>query len=490
MPSGLIVVIFPDSGERYLSTPLYAVQAKIKMQLLNVLGRSKQSFAPVNSDRVGIYTCGPTAAGPLRLGELRRFVFADLLSRYFEQRGLSVNHVVDINDLDDNTVAAAESAKTELSVHVRNNLERMQQELSSLGVRPPDHSPLASEHVEAMVELGEKLARKGYAYERLRSLYFDISRLDEYGRLSGIDVNKIRVGATVDLEAYEKQNPRDFTIFRRCRLSDLKRGFFTKTQWGNVRPSWHIKSAAMSMAHLGTPFDIHISSRELMFPHHENENAIACALNGRPLANYWLMCDGVAVENTKTENDADAATLSTLLETGFNHRELRFWLLSTHYRKPLLYSGQRLIDCRRALNRLDQCIRSLQQVHPRENAVEVDQLVYDLRYGFYESMDDDFNISRALAAVFRVVRKVNGLLAEGAIDRPGATSLLEAFTAVDAVIQVMGFDRHDADPEIRGLIAARRQARQDKDWTLADRLRDELLALGVTVRDDKIEDKG
>jgi cysteinyl-tRNA synthetase len=488
MSTGLIVVILPDSGERYLSTPLYAVQAKINMQLLNVLGRSKQSFNPVNSDRIGIYTCGPTAAGPLQLGELRRFVFADLLNRYFEQRGFGANHVVDINDLDDNTVAAAESAHTDLGVHVKNNLARIRQDLSQLGVKPADHTPLASEHVEAMVALAEELTRKGYAYERLRSLYFDISRLDEYGRLSGIDVEKIKVGATVDLEAYEKQNPRDFTIFRRCRLSDLKRGLFTKTQWGNVRPSWHIKSAAMSMAYLGAPFDIHISSRELMFPHHENENAIACAVNGRPLANYWLMCDGVAVEDMKTGRDSDTVTLSSLLQSGFSRRELRFWLLSTHYRKSLLYSEERLIDCRRALSRLDRCIRSLQQVNHGKNASDVDQLAYDLRYGFYECMDDDFNISRALAAVYRVVRKVNGLLAEGAIGRSGATSLLEAFIAVDAVIQVMGFDRHDADPKIRNLIAARQQARQDRNWKLADRLRDELLALGVTVRDDKISD--
>ena len=487
LSEGIVVVILPDSGERYLSTPLYAVQAKVNLQLLNVLGRRKQAFASVNSDKIGIYTCGPTAAGPLQLGELRRFVFADLLNRFFEYRGFDINHVMDINDLDDNTVEAAESANADLAVHVKGNLKVIQQDLQTLGVKPADHSPMASEYIDDMVQLAEKLTQKGYAYERLRSLYFDISRMADYGCLSNIDVNKIRVGATVDLEAYEKQNPRDFTLFRRCRLSDLKRGFFTKTQWGNVRPSWHIKSAAMSMACLGMPFDIHISSRELMFPHHENENAIAMAVSSKPLANFWLMCDGVLEENPKKGIDTGAVTLSALLENGFSSRELRFWLLSTHYRKALLYSDQRLIACRRGLSRLDQCIKSLKQVRQRQNTADVDQLVYDLRYGFYESMDDDLNIARALAAVFRVVRKVNALLAEGSIGRPGAISLLEAFREVDTVVQVMDFGQAGADPRVQELIAKRDRARQDRDWELADRLRDQLLSMGVTVQDGKVD---
>ena len=486
LSSGVIVVILPDSGERYLSTPLYAVQAKVKLNLLNVLGRRKQAFTTEKSDSIGIYTCGPTAAGPLQLGELRRFVFTDLLNRYFEYRGFSVNHVVDINDLDDNTVEAAELASKDLATLVKDNLKCIQNDLVALDVKPADHSPMASEHIETMVQLAEKLTQKGYAYERLRSLYFDISRLADYGCLSGIDVDKIKVGATVDLDAYEKQNPRDFTIFRRCRLSDLKRGLFTKTRWGNVRPSWHIKSAAMSMAYLGSPFDIHISSRELMFPHHENENAIAMAASDKPLANYWLMCDGVTLEDTKATAEADIITLSSLLEAGYSSRELRYWLLSTHYRKVLMYSDQRLNDCRRALTRLNQCIQSLKQVRQGQDTADVDQLAYDLRYGFYESIDDDLNISKALAAVFRVVRKINGLLAEGAIGKTGANLLLEAFAAVDAVIQVMDLDSPEADARVQELMATREQARREKNWELADRLRGELVSMGVTVQDNKL----
>ena len=486
LTSGVIVVILPDGGERYLSTPLYAVQEKVELNLLNALGRRKQAFSCPDGDRIGIYTCGPTAQGPLRLDELRRFVFADLLHRYLEFRGFNVNHVMDINDLDDKTLEAAEAAGCDLGEFVNANLERIRNDLETLGVKPVDHNPRASEHIGSMVQIAEKLASKGYAYERLRSLYFDIARMPGYGCLSGVDVDKIRVGATVDLEAYDKHNPRDFAIFKRCRLSDLKKGLFTKTQWGNVRPSWHIKSAAMAMTHLGAPFDLHVSSRELIFPHHENENAIAAAVSGKPLAKFWLMCDGVIADGKKAEDAAETSQLNSLLAAGFNHRVLRYWLLSTHYRKSLLYSGERLIDCRRALGRLDRCIGSLKQVHRAENTCEVDQLVYDLRYGFTESMSDDLNISKALAAVFRVVRQANALLAQDRIGKPGATALLEAFRAVDAVIGVLDFDDAVPAPAVQKLLSVRRHARLDGNWQMADQLRAELEALGISIQDQKI----
>ena len=167
------------------------------------------------------------------------------------------------------------------------------QDLALLRIRAADHYAHSRDHVEDMLALARKLADKGVAYEKLRSLYFDLSRAPGYGRLSGIDIAKVKVGATVDLSDYEKQNPRDFALFRRCRLSELKRGAFIKSEWGNVRPSWHLQTAAVAMKHLGEGFDIHVSSHDLVFPHHENENAIAEALFGKPLARCWLQSEQV-----------------------------------------------------------------------------------------------------------------------------------------------------------------------------------------------------
>ncbi|MFO7554049.1 MAG: cysteine synthase, partial [Desulfobacterales bacterium] len=293
LADGTLVVIFPDGGERYLSTTLFAVREKIGLKLFNTISRSKETFEPILPGKVTMYSCGPTAHARLHMGECRRFVFSDLLCRYLEFRGYDVTHIMNITDLDDKTIAGSEKAGMNLTQFTEKHIASFKEDLKALNIKPASNYPKASEHVHDMVSLAEKLMKKGVAYEKLRSLYFDISRFPDYGKLSGVDINKIKLGATVDLDEYEKDNPRDFTLFKRSRLSELKRGIFTKTEWGNVRPSWHIQCTAMAMRYLGETYDIHTSTRELVFPHHENEIAIAGALTGKPLARFWIHCDRV-----------------------------------------------------------------------------------------------------------------------------------------------------------------------------------------------------
>jgi cysteinyl-tRNA synthetase len=325
MAAGTLVVLFPDNGERYLSTSLFAVREAVTLKLFNSMSRKKEAFEPQTPGKVNIYSCGPTAHTRIHLGELRRIVFADLLCRYLESRGYAVNHLTDINDLDDKAIRGSEKAGVDLKEFTEANISRFKEDLTVLGLIPASSYAQASEHVDDMVVLAENLVKKGVAYEKLRSLYFDISRLDNYGKLSGIDVNKIKVGATVDLDDYEKQNPRDFTLFKRSKLSELKRGIFTKTPWGNVRPSWHIKSAAMSMKYLGECFDIHTSSREMVFPHHENENAIAVAVTGKSLAKFWVHCDRVLIDGKKLDEKSAGLTIADLMNMGYSGRVIRFW---------------------------------------------------------------------------------------------------------------------------------------------------------------------
>jgi cysteinyl-tRNA synthetase len=362
MAAGTLVVLFPDNGERYLSTSLFAVREAVTLKLFNSLSRKKEVFEPRTPGKVNVYSCGPTAHTRIHLGELRRIVFADLLCRYLESRGYAVNHLTDINDLDDKAIRGSEKADVDLKEFTEANISQFKEDLSVLGLIPANSYVQASEHVDDMVALGEQLVAKGVAYEKLRSLYFDISRLDDYGQLSGIDINKIKVGATVDLDNYEKQNPRDFTLFKRSKLSELKRGIFVKTPWGSVRPSWHIKSAAMSMKYLGECFDIHTSSRELVFPHHENENAIAVAITGKPLAKFWVHCDRVLIDGKKMDERSAGLTIADLMNMGYSGRIIRFWLLSSHYRKPISFSKDRLDDAKRALERLDRCVCNLRCV--------------------------------------------------------------------------------------------------------------------------------
>jgi cysteinyl-tRNA synthetase len=476
MADGILVVILPDGGERYLSTPLFAVQEAVDLCLYNLLGRTREKWEPLKAGRTTVYTCGPRLQRPLQLAEARRFVLADLLCRYLRWRGLAVKQAIDIMDLEEAGGAAGEEVLPE--TESRQRLDAFLQDLSLLRIRPPDHLPRSRDHVADMTALGRKLADKGLAYEKLRSLYFDLSRVSGYGRLSGVDTAKVRVGATVDLDDYEKQNPRDFALFRRCRLSELKRGAFVRSEWGNVRPSWHVQTTAMAVKHLGDCFDLHVSSRELVFPHHENENAIAQALFGRPLANGWVHAERVTGE---------APALAELTAQGFSGRELRTWLLSVHYRKPLAYSAGRLEDARRSLQRLDRCVQSLLRIRNGRPAPDLDQLMYDLRQGVRRAFDDDLNLPGALAALFLGVKRINAWVADGRMDAQGAGRLLALLRDLDAVLAIFDFNEAgEASAEIHRLIEARRRARAERDWAQADRIRDELLGRGIRVQDTKI----
>jgi cysteinyl-tRNA synthetase len=489
LDSGTIVVILPDGGERYLSTPLFVVKEKVDLKLFNTMSRSKEPFEPAVSGKVSIYTCGPTAHAPIHLGEMRRFVVSDLLCRYLAHRGYTLNHVMNIADLDDKTISGSEVAGEDLAVFTNRHIEQFKQDLESLGIKPADVLARTSDHLDDMVKLAERLVQKGYAYEKLRSLYFDISRLAEYGQISGIDINKVRIGATVDLDEYEKDNPRDFTLFKRARLSELKRGIYTKTTWGNVRPSWHLQASAISMRYLGERFDIHASSRELMFPHHENVNAIATAAAGKPLAKYWIDCDQVLADGHKVDNKSPGLTLADLRALGYSDKVIRFWLITSSYRKSVAFRRGRLDDAQRSLNRLNNCIHNLHYLRSGRPYPELNQLLYDLRQGFISGLDDDLNIPAALAAVFKVVKKVNQLMKDQQLDPADARKIIEEFRSLDSVLNVLDADDQDTDPGIEALLRKRKQARADRNWAVADRLREQLRNMGVSVHDEKFGQK-
>jgi len=486
MRAGTVVVLLPDGGERYLSTPLFAVREVPGLKLYNTLSRCKEPFEPVVAGNVSLYSHGPAAHARMHIGEMRRYVFADLLSRYLRFRGYNVKHVMSITDLDDKTILGSEKAGLDLTEFVRGHIEQFKKDLSVLRVRPAERYPLAGDHVKVMEALSQKLVNKGFAYEKLRSLYFDISRFSDYGQLSGIDIQKIKLGVTVDLDAYEKENPRDFTLFKRSRLSELKRGIFFKTQWGNVRPSWHIQCAAMSMKYLGDNYDIYTSSRELLFPHHENVNAIAAALTGKPLARFWIHCDRVLINGKKVDQTDSGHTLDDLIGMGYSGRLIRYWLLTTHYRKPITFSKDRLIDARHSLKRLDQCIHTLRHIRDGRPYPELNQLIYDIKQGFMRAMDDDLNISAAMAALFGSVKKINILIRAKNIDAQGASKVLDVFRSIDTVLEWFEFDDDVDNPTVQTLINARDQARSEHNWALADRIRNQLRADGIIVQDDKL----
>ncbi|MFH0844547.1 MAG: cysteine--tRNA ligase [Pseudomonadota bacterium] len=487
MNEGRIVVILPDGGERYLSTPLFTVKKKSGLHLYNTLTRQKEEFIPIKEDRMSMYSCGPTLCQLIHLSQCRRFVFSDLIRRYLEFKGYSVVHFMNVTDLDDRTIEGSEKANISIKDFAERYYQEFLKDLDTLNIKRASEYGRSSENIDKMIQLTQKLLEKGYAYEKLRSIYFDISRFKDYGKLSRIDLDKIQTGKTVDLEQYEKENPRDFTLLKRSTLNELKKGIFYKTQWGNVRPSWHLECPTMAIGFLESTYDIHTSSIDLVFPHDENAIAITEAATGRPLANYWLHNELVMINGKKPSVDPDGAvhTLRDLMERGYSGREIRYWLLSRHYRKPLVFSWSKLDTAKNTLDHLDKFIKKYHLCKPGMPYQEMDQLVYDVKHRFVESMDDDFNVAPALAAFFEFTHKINRIMDRQGLSHEDKHKVSEVLISINSILGVVDLEETRPDQKVQELIKTRDQARKLKDWSTADQIRHELEAMGIEIIDTK-----
>jgi cysteinyl-tRNA synthetase len=486
---GVIVVILPDGGEKYLSTELFTPKQpeqvkESRLRFFNTFSRRKEVFAPQKGKKVTFYACGPTAHELANLAHCRRFLVADLIHRVLDAKGYDVQFYMNFTDLDDNTIAGAEKNGQSLETFTGSYIEEYHQDLTTLGIKPATAYLRASEHVQDMLDIAHQLIHKGFAYEKHGSIYFDISKFSRYGRLSRVDLSKIQVGRTVDLDDYEKDSPVDFTLLKRSTLGELKKGIFYPTDFGNVRPGWHIECAAMSLRHLGETMDIHTAGRDLIFPHHENENAIAEALTGKPLARYWVHSELVLVDGKKmTPEHGNLLTLREVLAMGYTPRQIRFYLLGTHYRKAIHFSAAKLDEACKGLQRLDRFTRKLLCLPPEHPHPQVAAYMTDLEEGFMAAMDDDLNISRGLGVLFDFIKKVNPIICDGHLDRDQKQYLLETLGKVNEILGVLKLEECPLAPEIDNLIREREEARRRKDWKRADDVRDKLARQGVKVLD-------
>lgn len=487
MEEGLIVVIFPDSGERYLSTELFSFKEEIStFSLYNVLKRKKDLFKPIKADEVRMHTCGPTVHDAPHLGNYRRLVVSDLICRYLIYKGYRVKHVLDIVDLSDKSIKGSDREEMDLHEYSNKYLKIFLEDAQFLNIHQNNIYAKASENIEEMLKLVEKLVDKNYAYEKLHSVYYDISKLADYGLLSNIDLSKTRLSKTIDLDEYEKDHPADFALLKRSNLSELKRGIYYKTRWGNVRPGWHLECAAISHKHLGASYDIHISGTDEAFPHCENILAINKAFSGRDGANYWINAEMIMVDGRKMSRSLNnALPLSQLRQSGYSGKDIRFFLLGTHYRKPVNYSEGALSTAKNTVKKINTFICRLNAVnHEKEDGfTEIDQLIYDLKHDFVDALDDDLNIAGALAALFNFVGKINHPLTQGVINKNSARKILSAMENIDDVLGFLDFDVQIAQGKINELIAKRDAARFAHNWKEADSYREQLVELGVEILD-------
>ncbi len=452
--------------------------------LRDTLSGATRPFQPLDPGRVRIYSCGPTVYGPAHVGNFRSFLFADLLVRYLRYRGFQVTWAMNLTDIDDKIIRGAAAEGVSTTELAERYIGRFLADAESLGMTRPDVLPRATEHIPQIATLVDTLIEKGNAYRTDDgSIFFRIASWPRYGRLARLDPEAMRVGERVEADEYGKDDVRDFALWKGPKPAEPS----WDTVVGPGRPGWHIECSAMSMAHLGTSFDIHTGGVDLVFPHHEDEIAQSEAATGATFVGTWLHCAHLRMDGAKmAKSTGNIARVADLIGAGVSPRALRFALLSVHYRAPLNYSDKSLAAAAAAVERIDALLAALAAYREdRPDDPELPVVLDAMRAGFEAGLDDDLNISEALAALFEGVRELNRRIDARALSTADAGRSIEAIRALDGVLGVAAPVAEGLDLELQGLLDARAAARQAHDWPESDRLRDELSRRGVAVEDTR-----
>jgi cysteinyl-tRNA synthetase len=457
----------------------------INIRFFNTLTRQKESFKPINEGKVRMYTCGPTVWDYAHIGNFRAFLFEDLLKRWLEYRGFQVTHVMNLTDVDDKTIKGSQKEQTPLKQYTDYYVKAFFEDVTALNIKPADYYPRATEHIPDMVALIKKLMKKGYAYKgEDGSIYYAISKFKDYGKLSKIKVAQLKAGARVKVDEYAKEEAQDFALWKAWTPEDGD--VYWETELGKGRPGWHIECSAMSMRYLGETFDIHCGGVDNMFPHHENEIAQSEAVTGRKFVNFWLHNEHLLVDGKRmAKRYGNFYTLRDLLKRGYDAEAIRYLLLSTHYRQQFNFTFEGLEASKSGIERLRNLMRRLQDAGGKGGGGKIVQLMSEVRRCFGEAMDDDLNISVALAALFDFVRDVNNLLDVDAVSSDEAKEVLGLMRGFDGVLGVVGeVEKEEVlSEEVEELIRRREEARRVKDWKVADEIRLRLRGMGIVLED-------
>jgi cysteinyl-tRNA synthetase len=454
----------------------------------NTLGRRLEPFQPLVPGEVRIYTCGPTVYNEIHIGNLRTFLFQDLLRRSLRFLGYRVNQVMNLTDVDDKTILAAHKAGVSLREYTEPFVRSFLRDLDALHIERVESFPRATEHVPEMIELIASLMEKGYAYESEGSVFFSIAKDDDYGKLSGFDLEQARRGERVASDEYGKEDVRDFVLWKAIKPGEPS----WDSPWGPGRPGWHVECSAMSMKFLGETFDVHCGGVDLIFPHHENEIAQSESATGKPFVRTWLHGEHLIVDGQKMSKSlGNQYTLPDLLARGCSPRALRYLFLSVHYRQKLNFTFESLEGAAGALRRVDEMRFRLQHAEERgEPDARVAEAAGRLRTDFAAALADDLNVAVALAALFAFVKEVNVAIEEGRIGAGDRGRVLDVLAEVDGVLGVLdpaewpeGQVEDEDAAEIERLVQERNDARKRRDFAASDRLRDELAARGVVLED-------
>jgi len=441
--------------------------------------RSLEELVPLDGRQVRLYTCGPTVYNAAHIGNFRTYVFEDLLRRQIKRSGYGITQVMNLTDVDDKTIRGALSTGVSLDAYTAPFKQMFFEDLDQLGIERAEYYPAATGHIAEVIALIERLFAKGYAYQSEDgSVYFSIAKFADYGRLGRVDLAGMRAGARVAQDEYEKENVADFALWKAWDEQDGAVRW--DSPWGPGRPGWHIECSAMSMRYLGDSFDIHTGGVDNIFPHHDDEIAQSEGATGKPFVRYWMHSAHLIVDGRKMSKSAgNFYTLRDILAKGYSGREVRYVLLSAHYRQALNFTFEAVEAAKVALGRIDAFTERLRDQGGAGAALPA--WAVEAGTAFDAAMDQDLNVPEALAAVFALVHGGNKALDRG--ERGFGDKVLDLLADMDRVLGVL-LQPAEALPEaVQAKLDARAAARAAKDWQASDRLRDDLAAMGWVVKD-------
>jgi len=462
------------------------------LKLFNTLSRSIQEFAPLDpaGKKAGMYCCGPTVYDFAHIGNWRTFVFADLVRRYLEFKNFQVTHVMNITDVEDKIIKRVRETGISREEYTRKYEVEFFKDFDGLNCKRPNQIPHATDYVEQIKSLIEKLITRGIAYQAADgSVYFSIEKYRgcgcNYGQLLKLNFDEMRVGERVKSDEYAKESVADFALWKARAPEDGN--IFWPSPFGEGRPGWHIECSAMSMKILGASFDLHLGGEDLIFPHHEDEIAQSEGATGKPFVKYWLHGAHLLVEGKKMSKSlGNFFTLRDLLAKGFTGREIRFLLLSAHYRETFNFTLEGLVGAKTALARIDECVGKLREIGVQVSigsSQETFKPELQPHGQFSTALDADLCISAAWAVVFDWIREMNKRLAENSLTAHDAAIALTSWDKIDSVLGIGAKSEVEIPVEINSLLEARQAARKTKDFKKSDSIRDELKAKGWIIED-------
>lgn len=468
------------------------------IKIHNTLLRHKEEFKPINEGRVGIYVCGPTVYGHSHIGHAKSYVSFDVIVRYLRYIGyrvLYIQNITDVGHLTDDADEGEDKIQKQSRIDKVHPMEVVQkytqsyfEDMDTLGVQRPDISPTASGHIIEQIEIVKDLLAKGFAYEVNGSVYFDVSKFPNYGKLSGRSVDELIAGARVDVSP-EKRHPADFALWKKAEPGHIMQW---ESPWGKGYPGWHLECSAMSTKYLGQPLDIHGGGLENQFPHHECEIAQSEAVTGKPFVRYWIHNNMVTVNGQKMGKSlGNVINLKDAFKK-YNPLVVRFFILQSHYRSTLDFSDEALQGAEKGLEKLHNTVRNIKNELPKAIGDETNIDFDGFKGKFLEAMDDDFNTPQAIAVLFDFSREVNANLAEGKMTAADLQKAHQLFNGLGGTIlgiipvtfQTEAKDSIESDL-VNLILELRAEIRTQKLWQLSDKIRDGLSKIGITVEDKK-----